>query len=220
MMLSSYCVRNFEIGDLLACQQLFVEGQLENCNPPDYYQRALQTDLADISRHYVLAPGSAFFVAEQQLLSVVCSPQPILGMAGVRPLSVADSDYYRRLLVRYQSGVLGAAHPDQVAEVNRMVVSQCTRKLGIGRLLVESCINIGRQLAYQLLHLTTLGHMRGAIEFYSRCGFVRGNGDGVVWTRTLVGSGGDACEEEMETDRQQGIYHQVHFTFDLSVSRH
>lgn len=57
-------------------------------------------------------------------------------------------------------------------EVKRMFVQQGSRGLGIGKLLLQSCIDSAQKLNYERIKLDTLDFMRSAIKLYTDFGFV------------------------------------------------
>ena len=150
MLSSAFHIRPFEPHDLAACQALFVAGQQENGNSKEYWQRALQHDFADITAHYIQPPRSTFLVAVAEHppgpVATPGAPATVIGMVGVRPLHTADSAYYERSLRRWQTASPTASgdahpHPQLTAELNRMVVQHNSRRMGVGRALVERCID-------------------------------------------------------------------------------
>ncbi len=61
---------------------------------------------------------------------------------------------------------------DTSCEVKRMFVHAENRGLGIGKMLLTSCINLAVELQYDSIKLDTAAFMHSAIKIYKDCGFV------------------------------------------------
>jgi putative acetyltransferase len=57
-------------------------------------------------------------------------------------------------------------------ELKRMYVNNEYRNLGIGKILLESAIELAKKLHYNKLKLDTLGFMKSAIKLYEAYGFM------------------------------------------------
>lgn len=56
-------------------------------------------------------------------------------------------------------------------EVKRMFVHADSRGLGIGKLLLEACIQLAEKLNYECVKLDTADYMHAAIKLYTEIGF-------------------------------------------------
>lgn len=61
---------------------------------------------------------------------------------------------------------------DTESEVKRMFVNPASRGFGIGKLLLEKCIETARGLDYRTVKLDTADFMKAAIKLYTDHGFV------------------------------------------------
>ena len=95
-----------------------------------------------MSRSYA-APRSAYFVIERS--------GQILGGGGVAPLHGGDAD---------------------VCELRKMYFLPELRGLGVGRLLMQRCLDAARGFGFRRCYLETLCGMRDARRLYERSGFV------------------------------------------------
>lgn len=75
-------------------------------------------------------------------------------------------------------GVVGGAGigplvggPPDVCELKKMYLLPEARGLGLGRRLLERCLDAARDAGYGRCYLETLGHMREARRLYERNGF-------------------------------------------------
>lgn len=75
----------------------------------------------------------------------------ILGGAGIGPLAGGDAD---------------------VCELRKMYVSPSGRNRGLGRALMERCMDAARRLGYRKVYLETLDSMYQARALYAKYGFV------------------------------------------------
>lgn len=87
-------------------------------------------------------PETAYFVA--------AADEEILGGAGIGPL---------------------VGGPEDVCELKKMYVLPAGRGLGLGRRLMEACLQAAREAGYRRCYLETLGHMSAARQLYERYGF-------------------------------------------------
>ncbi len=58
-----------------------------------------------------------------------------------------------------------------ICELKRMYLRQGARGRGIGKLMLERSIEVGRELGYRKMRLDTLPTMRTAIKLYEKMGF-------------------------------------------------
>ena len=58
-----------------------------------------------------------------------------------------------------------------VCELQRMFLKKEARGLGIGKALMDKCVNFAKEAQYELLYLETFEHMPGARKLYERSGF-------------------------------------------------
>lgn len=90
---------------------------------------------------------SAYFIAE--------ADDRIVGGCGVAPLKGGD---------------------EKICELQRMFLSKDLRGLGIGRNLLEICLNSARGFKYTHMYLETLSDMLKAIDLYTNFGFAKISG--------------------------------------------
>lgn len=98
-------------------------------------------EVSNMSKAYRIA-GHAFYVATEG--------GSILGGAGIGPLT---------------------GGPQDVCELRKMYLGSAARGLGLGRRLLQTCLDRARQLGYKRCYLETLEHMLGARKLYERFGF-------------------------------------------------
>ena len=228
-------IRNFQPSDTAAVHDLFAFAQFEYGNSEDYVKYAKQHDLADIDQHYVNAPHSAFFCA------IDTASHTLLGIVGIRPLVVGDTDYYNECLASSHPSATVPFDPRTTAELNRMAVLPLARRRGIARALIHRCLSFCHTQHYTHLHLSTLATMRQAVAFYTSCGFHRYRTDRQnfmndvrigteVMRRTYVERGEREedrtkcwiADDEVPQDeaaglelRERGIYFQCHFVVSI-----
>lgn len=89
-------------------------------------------------------PGAAFFVWEQT--------GEIIGCGGIAPLAGADSG---------------------ICELRKMYFLPEARGLGLGRRLLQMCLDTARSQGYHTCYLETIGSMTQARKLYEAMGFVR-----------------------------------------------
>ncbi len=99
------------------------------------------SEVDNMSKAYRMA-GHAFYVATED--------GAILGGAGIGPL---------------------AGGPKDVCELRKMYLGTAARGLGLGRRLLQTCLDHARSLGYKSCYLETLKHMLGARKLYERFGF-------------------------------------------------
>jgi len=87
-------------------------------------------------------PGSIYFVAEDQ--------GRLLGGAGIFP---------------------SPGLPEGVCELVKMYLHKDTRGKGLGRLLIEKCLDTARSMGYKKVYLETMPELRKAVSVYEKFGF-------------------------------------------------
>jgi putative acetyltransferase len=92
-------------------------------------------------------PRSAYFMVE--------TDDALAGGCGIAPLTGGD---------------------ESVCELQRMFLSKHARGLGIGKKLLELCIESARNFGYKEMYLETLSDMHNAISLYENSGFKRIDG--------------------------------------------
>jgi len=88
------------------------------------------------------APGSTYFVAEHD--------GRILGGAGIFP---------------------SPGLPEGVCELVKMYLHKDTRGKGLGRQLIEKCLDTARNMGYKKVYLETMPELRKAVSVYEKFGF-------------------------------------------------
>jgi len=88
------------------------------------------------------APGSIYFVAEDN--------GSLLGGAGIFPTP---------------------GLPDGVCELVKMYLHKDTRGKGLGRALIEKCLEEARRMGYKKVYLETMPELRKAVSVYEKFGF-------------------------------------------------
>jgi putative acetyltransferase len=88
------------------------------------------------------ANGSCYFVAEKE--------DVLLGGAGIYPTE---------------------ALPNGVCELVKMYLLPIGRGTGLGKKLMEKCLNKARELGYQKVYLETMPELTSAIPMYEKFGF-------------------------------------------------
>ena len=167
-----FYIRSFIPADLPAVQSLFLAGQVEyGAGLEGYCEHIFKSDLSDPLQHYVHAPHSAF------LCAALRGSEQVVGAVGLRPLRVADPEYYAECSTTPppypHCPPPPLLQPDSTLELNRMVVSPELRRAGVARALMAQCVQRCRELGYSGIHLTTLATMRQAVALYSAVGFTR-----------------------------------------------
>jgi putative acetyltransferase len=106
------------------------------------------TVLGDPSLHTMFQnyqqPGAIYYVVEID--------NKIIGGCGIRKLDGADNS---------------------ICELQRMFLLPETRGKGIGKKLIELCINDAKHFNYKKIYLESLKQMSGAIFLYEKSGFKR-----------------------------------------------
>lgn len=87
-------------------------------------------------------PGSAYFVAEKDGI--------ILGGGGIFP----------------SQGL-----PEGTCELVKMYLAPAARNLGLGRQLIQLCMDQAKQLGYRKMYLETLPELSQAVRVYEKFGF-------------------------------------------------
>ncbi len=135
--------------------------QIRPIDPADV--PALLHIIADSRREYgiadrgveVLEPADRAlyetYQRQRTLYFVAISDGEVLGGAGVAPLAGADP---------------------LTCELQRMYLRSDARGRGIGEALLQRCMAAARQFLYVRCYLETVAQMQGALQFYSRHGFV------------------------------------------------
>jgi putative acetyltransferase len=90
------------------------------------------------------AAGSCYYVAEKDGV--------LLGGAGIYPTAGLDSD---------------------TCELVKMYLIPEVRRQGLGKMLIEHCINFARNQGYKQIYLETMPELSRAISLYEKMGFVR-----------------------------------------------
>ncbi len=88
------------------------------------------------------ADDSAFFVVE--------GPNGVVGCAGIAPLAGGDPG---------------------IGELKKMYFLDEARGHGLGRQMVELCIETARKLGFRRMYLETVGRMEAANQLYRKLGF-------------------------------------------------
>jgi putative acetyltransferase len=88
------------------------------------------------------ASGSYYFVAELN--------DEIAGGAGIFPT---------------------AGLPTDTCELVKMYLLPTARGIGLGRLLIEKCIDKAKELGYEYIYLETMPELRQALQIYAKFGF-------------------------------------------------
>jgi putative acetyltransferase len=91
--------------------------------------------------------GSCYFIAEQDGV--------ILGGAGIYPTAGLDPD---------------------TCELVKMYLIPAARRQGLGRKLIEHCIDVARHHGYRQIYLETMPELSKAISLYEKMGFLRLDG--------------------------------------------
>ena len=107
------------------------------------------------------------------------------GFAGVDAelddmFSSYDNELSAYYVVEKGCEILGAAgyapligvEPGTVAELRKMYLSPTLRGFGIGKKLIEICIQAAKANKYRSMYLETVDEMQAAINLYQRNGFV------------------------------------------------
>jgi putative acetyltransferase len=92
-------------------------------------------------------PGSTYFVAEQN--------GEIIGGAGIYP----------------SEGL-----PANTCELVKMYLKSSARGLGLGKQLIEQCLDFAKAFGYNQVYIETMPELRKAVTVYEKFGFVYLNG--------------------------------------------
>lgn len=106
---------------------------------------------------FTTTPNSIYFVAEQD--------GKVLGGGGVYPTENL---------------------PEKTCELVKMYLTKSARGLGLGRMLIERCMNAAKQLGYDKMYLETMPELINAIKLYRLYGFQNLN-------HSLGNSGHNGC---------------------------
>lgn len=87
-------------------------------------------------------PGSIYFVAQQD--------GEVLGGAGIYPLE----------------GI-----PDQTCELVKMYLRPEARGNGLGKLLINKCLDFAKGFGYQQVYIETMPELKKAVSIYKKFGF-------------------------------------------------
>ncbi len=63
--------------------------------------------------------------------------------------------------------------PQGVCELVKMYLSKNVRGLGLGKMMVEKCMENAAQLGYKKMYLETLAELKNAVHLYEKMGFER-----------------------------------------------
>lgn len=91
-----------------------------------------------------------FFERDRAAYNVVVADGKIIGGAGI-----------------YPTGGL----PDDICELVRMYLTPASRGLGMGRKLLELCLEQARRFGFGKIYLETLPELEAALKFYEKMGF-------------------------------------------------
>ncbi|AJQ97949.1 GNAT family N-acetyltransferase [Gynuella sunshinyii] len=100
-------------------------------------------EVAAMSHHYREQDRSRYFVARLD--------QTIIGGGGIAALN----------------------HSTEVCELKKLFILPRGRGLGLGKAIVEHCLDYARHTGYQRCYLDTLSNMTAAIALYQKMGFER-----------------------------------------------
>ena len=64
---------------------------------------------------------------------------------------------------------------ENICELQRMFLLPSSRGKGFGKLLIDRCINKGKEFGYDEIYLETLSQMKKAISLYEKAGFKKIN---------------------------------------------
>jgi len=167
----NYHIRPFQQRDLLGSHDVLLS------TVGDYgerfrgiFEHFINTDMSDIQKHYIDIKQSNFWCA------IEGRPEEdtgvVIGIVGVRPLSVASFDYYTECL-NYEDPEIIPFDPRTTAELNRLAVSPRVRYHGIARALIDTLVAWCFKNSYEFIHLVTSSLPSSASKFYLRCGFFR-----------------------------------------------
>ena len=233
-------IRPFLPSDLPQVKRLFQSAQEEYGDSTAYCNYAFKADLADVPANYLHALHSTFLCAISSP-STSASPldEEVIGIIGLRPMSVADPEYYAECLHAPPRPL--PFDPTRTLEFNRVAVCPSARRLGVARALLDDCLRLARGWGQQAVHLSTLATMPPAVSFYRACGFTQYRIDRVNWVedprigteemRRVQRERGDREEDRtrrfidasevpldpavISEQRSRGIYYQTHLYLRL-----
>ena len=64
-----------------------------------------------------------------------------------------------------------AGLPPDTCELVKMYLLPTARGIGLGRLLIEKCIDKAKELGYEYIYLETMPELRQALQIYAKFGF-------------------------------------------------
>ncbi|KAL2853357.1 acyl-CoA N-acyltransferase [Aspergillus pseudoustus] len=120
----------------------------------DLSYQSFQSELDSLPGKYAAPVG--------ELLLAYGGANTPLGCVAVRPLLDQDSQPQESLNMG-------------CCEMKRLYVSREARGMGLGRALVTAIVQRAKELGYREMRLDTLPFMRGAIQLYTKMGFVEIN---------------------------------------------
>ena len=166
----SFYVRPFERRDQDQCRDLLLTTSKEfipagdegTADASTFMSHVLNADFADIAAHYVAPPRSTFLVA-------VDPTDLVVGMVGLRPMSVADPKYYEDS--QHPRFPLPWKDASRVLEINRMAVHPTARRSGVASALNDGCVQFTRGCRGEGIHLTTAIGIGSGRDLYTRLGY-------------------------------------------------
>ena len=120
-----------------------------------YIIRTVMTEYGAVGKGYSILDSEVDHMAEayagkDAAYFVTLADGEIVGGAGIGPL---------------------VGGPDDVCELKKMYLLKEARGHGLGRRLMELCLDTAREAGYARCYLETLGHMTEARRLYERNGF-------------------------------------------------
>ena len=188
-------VRSFQPRDLTPARSLFTLTSSEfGPLASMLIAHTMNSDMADISAHYIEPPRSHFFCA------VEADDVTLVGIVGLRPMSVADPKLYAEMKEQGKEEGEGEGEGDvpwedveRVLELNRMAVSPLARRRGVARALNAECVAFARQVGACGIHLSTLIGIGAARSMYLSLGYRE-----YRTTRFHIGKGGEDGGAELQ----------------------
>lgn len=92
----------------------------------------------------------SWFQQERAAYLVAEAPEKLAGGAGIYPLEGADSS---------------------ICELQKMYLIPEARGLGLGRLLIDRCLEMARQQGFRQCYLETMPELENALKVYAHLGF-------------------------------------------------
>lgn len=88
-------------------------------------------------------------------------------------------------------GIKHLDHTDEnICELQRMFLNKSVRGLGLGKILIDLCLDKAREFHYEKIYLETLSPMKAAIHLYEKTGFRKIN-------QPLGQTGHTGCDVQM-----------------------